>query len=219
MELNQLEQLTQKELSQFKSVCNYLLGHTYLLRNLYPLGKPSIPNADYHFLERYHVLVEDYLSLLDWQLHHDPYRGYYYISNGDEVNRRTLDPLQTKLLLALRLIYEDNQEDLNLDSNLSCTVRDVLDMMVSTYQLIKTRPNMTDIRRAFAILDNHCITQRIDGSYGNKDCNFIILPTILTAVSNEKLNAVMQILREETDDEETESSSIDELAPLQEDAD
>ena len=118
---------TAKELEQFKSVCNQLLSRTYIVRTIYQPGKGRVDNPDYLFLSRHYEAVQEYLSLLDWDLRRDELNGYFYVLNTDEANRCNLNKKETAILLALRLIYEENMERLGLEQDAVCTVRDVLE--------------------------------------------------------------------------------------------
>ena len=51
--------------------------------------------------------------------------------------------------------------------------------------------------------------QRIDGKFNQGSCKFAILPTVLAAVSSEKLNAVVAVLKKEEENEETEENTSD----------
>ena len=54
------------------------------------------------------------------------------------------------------------------------------------------------------------VIQRIEGRYNQADCRFAILPTILTAVSAERLHEAAAVLRkEENADEEAEENTAD----------
>lgn len=75
---------TAKELEQFKSVCNQLLSRTYIVRTIYQPGKGRVDNPDYLFLLRHYEAVQEYLSLLDWDLRRDELNGYFYVLNTDE---------------------------------------------------------------------------------------------------------------------------------------
>ena len=62
-----------------------------------------------------------------------------------------------------------------------------------------------EVKRALTLLENHSIIQRIEGKFNQSSCKFAILPTVLAAVSSEKLNDVVSVLRKEGDtDEEAE---------------
>lgn len=204
-----LQQATSRELEQFTSVCNQLLSRTYVVRTLYRPGKGRVNNPDYTFLSRNFEAVQEYLGFLDWDLRHDDLNGYYYVVNTDEANRCNLNKKETAILLALRLLYEDNQDRLGLEQDAVCTVRDVLEKVVTDYAILPSKPNMAEVKRALTLLENHSIIQRIEGKFNQSSCKFAILPTILTAVSGEKLNAVVSALRKEEADEEAEEDSAD----------
>lgn len=209
MNIDWINQATQKELDQFKSVCNQLLSRTYVVRTLYKQGHGRINNPDYTFLSIHYEVVQEYLSLLDWDLRKDDLNGYFYVLNKDEANRCNLSKKETALLLAIRLIYDENQEQLGLEQDAICTVRDVLEKVVTDYAILPAKPNMDEVKRALILFENHSIIQRIDGKYNQGSCKFAILPTILTAVSGEKLKAVVSVLRRENGNEEAEEDSVD----------
>ena len=216
MNFDFIQTATSKELEQFKSVCNQLLGRTYVVRTLYRPGKGRVNNPDYTFLSMHYEAVQDYLSLLDWDLRKDDLNGYFYVINTDEANRCSLSKKETAILLALRMIYEENQERLGLEQDAICTVRDVLEKVVTDYAILPARPNMDEVKRALTLLENHAILQRIEGKFNQSSCRFAILPTVLAAVSSEKLNDVVAVLRKEDEgDEEAEEDPADQLAVLQ----
>lgn len=198
---------SQKELEQFKTVCNQLLSRTYVVRTQYIPGKGRIHNPDYTFLSTHYEEVKEYLFLLDWELRKDDLNGFFYVLNTEEANRRNLDKKETAILLALRLLYEENQERLGLEQDAVCTVRDLLEKVVTDYAILPSRPNMEEVKRAMTLLENHAILQRIDGKFNQGSCKFAILPTVMSAVSAEKLAAVVSALRKEETDEEAEEDS------------
>ena len=154
--------------------------------------------------------MQEYLSLLDWDLRRDDLNGYFYVLNTDEANRCNLNKKETAILLALRMIYDENQERLGLEQDAICTVRDVLEKVVTDYAILPAKPNMDEVKRALTLMENHCVIQRIDGRFNQSSCKFAILPTVLAAVSSDKLNNVVSVLRKEEDaDEEAEEDLAD----------
>lgn len=202
MNFNWLSEASQKELEQFKTVCNQLLSRTFVVRTLYRPDKGRINNPDYTFLSIHYEEVRDYLSLLDWDLKKDDFNGYFYVLNTDEANRCNLGKKETAILLAIRMIYDENQERVGLEHDALCTVRDLLEKVVTDYAILPAKPNMDEIKRALTLLDNHSIIQRIEGKYNQANCKFAILPTVLTVVSSERLNATVAVLRKEEDEVE-----------------
>lgn len=207
MNMDWLNGATQKEIDQFKSVCNQLLSRTYVVRTIYKPDKGRITNPDYTFLSIHYEHVRDYLALLDWDLRKDDMNGYFYVLNTDEANRCNLDKKETAILLAIRMIYDENQERLGLEQDAICTVRDVLEKVVTDYAILPAKPNMEEVKRALTRLENHSIIQKIDGKFNKGNCKFAILPTVLSVVSADKLNMIVATLRKEEDDEETDEDS------------
>ena len=210
MDFDFIRSATSKELEQFKSVCNQLLSRTYIVRTLVRPGKGRVNNPDYTFLSLHYEAVQEYLRLLDWDLRKDDLNGYFYVTKTDEATRCNLNKKETAILLALRMIYEENQEQLGLEQEAVWTVRDVLEKVVTDYAILPAKPNMDEVKRALTLLENHSIIQRIEGKFNQSGCKFSILPTVLAAVSSEKLNDVVSVLRKEGDtDEETEEDPAD----------
>ena len=208
MNLDFISSATAKELQQFKSVCNQLLSRTFVVRTLYRPGRERLNNPDYTFLSIHFEAVRDYLSLLDWDLRHDEANGCFYVINTDEANRLILSKRETAILLALRMLYDESQERLGLEQDALCTVREVLEKVVTDYAILPAKPNMDEFRRAMLVFENHAVIQRIEGRYNQPDCRFAILPTILTAVSAERLHEVAAVLRkEEENGEEAEEDT------------
>ena len=212
MDLDLIQNATAKELEQFKTVCNRLLSRTFIVRTIYRPGKGKINDPDYTFLSLHFEAVQAYLSLLDWDLRKDDLDGYFYVINTDEANRCALNKKETAILLALRMIYDENQDRLGLEQDAICTVRDVLEKVVTDHPILPAKPNMDEVKRALTLLENHAIIQRVEGKFNRSDCKLAILPTVLAVVSGEKLNDVVSTLRKEEDDEETEEDPADQLA-------
>lgn len=209
MSVDWINGATQKELDQFKSVCNQLLSRTYLVKTLCRADRVRVNNPDYLFLSSHYAEVREYLAMLDWDLRKDDFNGYFYVINTDEANRCQLGKKETAILLALRMIYDENQERLGLEHDAICTVRDLLEKVVTDYAILPAKPNMDEVKRALTLLDNHCVIQRIEGKYNQSSCKFAILPTILSVVSSEKLDAVVSVLRKGEDGEEAEKDFAD----------
>jgi len=209
MDIAVIEGFSQREMEQFKTVCNHLLSHTFVVRTIVKHDTGRIHNPDYSFLTRYFLTIKDYLALLDWELRHDDYHGYFYLLHKDEVNRLNLNKTATALLLAIRLIYEENQERVGLERDVICTVRDVLEKVVTDYAILSTRPNMDEVRQGLTLLENHSVLQRLEGRFHQPGCKFAILPTILTAVSGERLEAIVAAIRKEESIEEIDEDPVD----------
>lgn len=209
MSLDWMSTATQKELEGFKSVCNQLLSRTYVARTLYKPGEGRVNNPDYTFLSTHFEEIQEYLAFLDWDLRKDDMNGYFYVLNTDEANRHNLNKKETAILLAIRMLYEENIERLGLAQDAICSVRDLLEKVVTDYAILPAKPNMDEVKRALTTLDHHSVIQRIEGKYNQTSCKFAILPTVLSVISSEKLNAIVSVLRKEDEGEEAEEDFAD----------
>lgn len=207
MNFDFIQSATAKELEQFKSVCNELLSRTYIARTVYIPGKGRLDNPDYLFLTRHYEAVQEYLSLLDWDVRKDETNGFFYVLNTDEANRCNLNKRETALLLALRLIYDEQQDQLGMEQDAVCTVRDVLERILPIFP---GKPNMDEVKRALLRLEQHALIQRLEGKFNQSGCTLAILPTVLAAVPGERLNELVNTLRrEEEEHEEAEEDPAD----------
>lgn len=203
-----IEQLDQKELEQFKTVCNKLLSRTFIVRTVYNQAKVRINNPDYNFINTHFEEIRDYLSLLDFGLHKEDYNGYFYILNTNEINRCNLNKTETAIVIALRIIYEERQDNIGLENDIICTVSDILEKVAIDYPILSNKPSMKEVKQALTLLENHSIIQRIEGHFSKPSCTFAILPTILTVVSDERLNTVVTELKKEDNDIEEAEEDI-----------
>ena len=117
------EELSSKDKDTFTSVCNRLLAETFVLRTLVKPGGETINNPEYSFLSRNFSLVRDYLSLIDWELVRDDFNGFFYVRNAAQANKLVFNKMATGILLALRLLYEENEGRLGLAQDLECSWR------------------------------------------------------------------------------------------------
>lgn len=210
MNLQALNDLTDKELERFRILCNQLLSRTFVLRTVYKQGKGRVNNPDYTFLISHFELFRDYLSLLDWDLLRDENNGYCYVQNTDEANRRSLNKVPTAIVLALRLLYDENQERMGLEHDVICAVHEVLEKVVTEHPILPAKPNMDEVKRTLTYLENHCIVERLEGRFNQATCRFAILPTILTVVPSDRLNLIVtEMKKEETPSEEPEEGPAD----------
>lgn len=211
MDWSVIDDFSNKDAEIFRQTCNRLLGKTFILREDYEDGKKK-HNPEYTFLVRHQQTVQCYLAFLGWDLCHEQYSGYFYVLNNLEENRLTMDKETTGILLALRLIYDEDSEHAGLSQDVVCHVRDLLEKIVTDFAILRQKPNMKEVKKSLQLMENHSLIAKLDGKYNSMDCQFAILPTILTAVSAEKLNTLVEQMKrteEEISDEEADEDSVD----------
>lgn len=194
MWLEEYNELNNGEKERFARLVNYLLNKTYLTRETYE-GKQVIGkiNADYRFVERYITLFEGYLAVINYKLTIDEDLGVVYLSNEYGYNKMRLDKLTTLILFTLRTIYDEEREK-NASKGIVYISTASLVYRLLESKIVSKKPTMKDITDSIRLLVNQNILTKIDGSIEESSCQLAILPTILLAVSNEKIDAIYSMV-------------------------
>lgn len=208
MNLQRFEEMTQKEKDEFSRICNMLLSVTYILRE----SMDRRISREYRFIESNMELFEAYLEMSGWKIYKDSQYGIIYVRNVDGYNKLTLDKLPTVMLITMRIIYEDHRAQASDTNDVCVTVGELFGKIVNEFSLYPKKPPQKEIKESFSILENHNLIRKVDNSYDDFECRFIVLPSILIAVPNEKCKTICDILKTERSDlsnEETNTALVD----------
>ena len=194
MWLDTYNTLTNGERERFAKLLNYLLNKTYVTREIFEskdrLGKI---NADYRFIEKYYDMFEGYLKVMNYKLSTDEVLGVIYLENDYGYNKLRLDKLTTLVLFTLRTVYDEEKER-NATSSVVYTTTASIMYKLLELKIVTKRPTMKDIVDSIRLLVNQNILTKIEGSIDDSSCQLAILPTILLAVSNEKIDAIYSMV-------------------------
>ena len=194
MWLDTYNALTNAERERFAKLLNYLLNKTYVTREIFEskdrLGKI---NADYRFIEKYYDMFEGYLKVMNYKLNTDEVLGIIYLENDYGYNKLRLDKLTTLVLFTLRTVYDEEKER-NATSSVVYTTTASIMYKLLELKIVTKRPTMKDIVDSIRLLVNQNILTKIEGSIDDSSCQLAILPTILLAVSNEKIDAIYSMV-------------------------
>ena len=208
------EKLSLSEQENFKRLVNWLLAHTYLLQGTYEFeDNLKRSNPDYLFVDRNFELFQDYLEYAGFRLERDSGYGVIFLTSGFEFNRVKLDLTTTLILYVLRLIYEEEPENLSLSREIFTTTGDLVHKMISL-GLVKRKPANQALRDALRTLNRFQVVEKVDGPWEAASTRLLILPAILFIVTNERISSMYQLMDEEEfeEDEETEADAADPLA-------
>ena len=208
------EKLSLSEQENFKRLVNWLLAHTYLLQGTYEFeDNLKRSNPDYLFVDRNFELFQDYLEYAGFRLERDSGYGVIFLTSSFEFNRVKLDLTTTLILYVLRLIYEEERENLSLSREVFTTTGDLVHKMISL-GLVKRKPANMALRDALRTLNRFQVVEKVDGPWEAASTRLLILPAILFIVTNERISSMYQLMDEEEfeEDEETEADAADPLA-------
>jgi hypothetical protein len=90
------ETLSNYERGEFRRICNYLLSHTYIVRDVYKPDKQwTEPNNDYRMVNRLFECMSEYFSVSGWKLEKDDNYGVVSLINEFDSNRFRMDRFTT----------------------------------------------------------------------------------------------------------------------------
>jgi len=208
------DKLSMAEQENFRRIVNLLLAHTYLLQDRYDTeDHMRRSNPDYLFVDRKLELFEDYFQYSGFHLERDSNYGVISLSSTYDYNRQKFDKFTTLMLYVIRLIYEEQRESLSL-SEIFITTGELIHKMLSL-GVIRRKPAARDIRDALRKLSKFRIVERLEGSWEEADTKFIILPTVLFIITNERISSIFEDL--ETQDLDEEDNGIEEEPQFEED--
>ena len=192
--MNFLENLSNAEKERFTKTVNYLLNHTYILKEIYEVrDKVGKINADYRFVERYFDRYVKLLNILGYDVEKDDDNGIISVNNRYDYNYLKLDKYTTLMLLTLRLIYMDEKEKNNAKNVVFITASDLALQMLDN-KLLTKKPTIKENAAAIRTLIKNNILSKFDGNIEDNSATLVIYPTIAKLVSNEKLNAIYSTL-------------------------
>ncbi|MCH4007467.1 MAG: DUF4194 domain-containing protein [Eubacterium sp.] len=204
------EKLSSTEQKAFKEIVNDLLAHTYLLSRDYNFDEDvSTVNPDYIFAERNFEMIQDYLQYAGFQLDKDTTYGVIALSSTLEGNLEHFNKLTTLMTYALRLIYEEEREKLQLINEVFTTVGNLVNKLI-TLGAIPKKPANVDMDKALRTLKKYNIIKKVDGAWSDAKTRILILPSILFIVSNEQISNLSELIKtKENTDEETDEITAD----------
>ena len=189
----------------FMKAVNSLLFHTFITLYTYDAeeGRRKT-NPEYIFADRCFPLLEEYLSVMGIILRRDENYGVIYASPDEGGTRERLDKFTTQLIYMLRLIHDEERDNLSLSAEVVISLAAIVQRMISL-SLFQKKPSNDVLRQSIRKLLNFRIISRLSGSIEKGDAKYIVHPTILFIVTNEKIATIARMIDEDTkgdDDEE-----------------
>lgn len=212
----QYEKLSSYEKIEFRRLGNYLLSHTYMVRFTYDSDEETtLPNADFNMVMRLFEVLQEYFEVTGWRLSKDDDYGIVSLISEYDNNRFRLDRFTTLFLYVCRLIYEENRENENSYHVVKTDTSSVVEKM-KTLGLLKggksTQKERIDAQRTLAHFN---IIQKMETSpWSGEGNDILILPSILTIISNQSINTMKAQLddlklSEDSKDENTDKAIAD----------
>ncbi|MCL6517896.1 DUF4194 domain-containing protein [Alicyclobacillus sp.] len=180
--------LTEADREEFARVLSLLFERTFLIRDVWdPKQGRLVTNRDYRFVERNLELFHTYLQAGGFELQADGRRGVMALYNRYGRNRMKIDKYTTYLLYALRLIYEEEMERASMRREVIVTLQHMLEKLMAL-GLMDRRIAATHLTGSLNRLRRLNILSRVEGFADELESRWMIHPTIVVAVPDERIN-------------------------------
>lgn len=180
-------ELTDTRKNTFSRLCNKLLNDNFI----YAYRQED--RNDYYEILSMKKLIENFFSMMDFDLIHiDSYKLFYIQTNADR-NRIRLKKLDTVIVLVFRLLYHKGSLDINSSSDISTTLGKMITEINQT-GIFKSQPSMTDYIESLRLLKRYKL---IDYNFKDfKEDNVIVIyPTILYVAKVDSINMLNDKLK------------------------
>lgn len=180
-------ELTDTRKNTFSRLCNKLLNDNFI----YAYRQED--RNDYYEILSMKKLIENFFSMMDFDLIHvDSYKLFYIQTNADR-NRIRLKKLDTVIVLVFRLLYHKGSLDINSSSDISTTLGKMITEINQT-GIFKSQTSMTDYMESLRLLKRYKL---IDYNFKDfKEDNVIVIyPTILYVAKVDSINMLNDKLK------------------------
>jgi hypothetical protein len=195
---DEYKKLNSSDKDDFRRLANYLLSHTYIVRDEYqPSKEMTVINADYKSASKLFDLLRDYFELSYWRLEKDDNYGIISLYNIKDHNRLRLDRFTTIFLYMCRLIYEERREEAASFHRVRTSTSEVIEKMKTLSLLEKSKTTQKERIDAQRTLAHYNIIRKMETSSWDGDGNqILILPSILAIIPNQGINDLKNELEE-----------------------
>ena len=207
--LEKYESFSTREKEEFRDICNELFDKTFLNEEVISNNGGFVINEKFNFVRRNFELFEEYFMLSGWILERKN-NETIYIRNETGGNRVILKLLTTKMLIALRVMYDEKRKTYSNSNRVQFKLSELYNKMLHDFGLIDSMPSKTDRDSSIKIIEKYNIIVKAAVAEDEMDNVYVIMPSITVAVSDDRINMIYNQLKEEDlADEEINKNDVD----------
>lgn len=195
--------LTDTKKNTFARLCNKLLNENFIY------ASRQDDYNDYYSVLGMRNLIENFFSMIDYDLVHiDTYKIFYIQTNADR-NRLKLKKLETVIVLVLRLLYHKGSLDVNSSSDISTTLGKMITEINQT-SIFKNQVTKTEYKNALTLLRRYKLIDFSFTDFEKEDSVIVIYPTILYVAKIDNIDMLNQKIKTYIAAKESDTDEIDE---------
>lgn len=186
------DNMTEEQQKEITDLIRMLLRQTFVLERKYDKKTERLQyTSSYRIITRHFPFIRHYLAVSGIELIENSHMGIFYVQ-GEDLLGEKLSKLATLYLLALKLIYDEQMENVSTSVNVYTTLGEIQEKL-GNYRLFKRQPAPTDIRRTLALLRKYQIIEPLELLDDlNSESPFIIYPCINVVLLGDDVRALLE---------------------------
>lgn len=198
-----METLSGDEQEQMKDVIKKLYHQTFILERKYDKrNERMVMNKEYYFCVKHMDFLKEYLEVAGIQIFENTQAGAVYIQGEATLGER-LPKLSTIYLLLLKLLYDEQMQQVSSSVNIVVTLGD-LTQKAGEFGLIRTLTGQVEMKRGLNALKRFQLIEVMDSMEElHNQTRIIIFPSINVVLMREDILGLLSLFGAEERDEET----------------
>jgi len=194
------------DLEGIRGVCQELFHSNYITEYVFaPNESMKKANPSYSFIMKHYPAIEELLECCGWKLRHDEQVRVLYLTSDFTSARAVLSQTESYFLLALRLIYDEMKIRASATGEVFITVRHIMEQLTALGTIDSIPKHERE--KALRTLASKNIISRMTGKWGDLDARIAVLPSIICAISPDKIKSVLEMLSLDKMGEDTDADS------------
>lgn len=201
------ELLAEEEQQQLTEVIQTVLKQTFVLEKKYEKRTGRfVFNREYRILSKHLEFLKEYFKITGMELVENIPGGVIYL-RGEGIAPERLSKLSTIYLLILKLIYDEQMASASTSINIYTTLGEINER-VGSFNLLKDRPSLTEIKRTLTLLKKYQLVEVLDPLEElESESRIIIYPCINMVLLGEEVKHLIESFQEDVPNE-TEQAEV-----------
>lgn len=194
--------LPEEEQTGLTEVIQTLLKQTFVLERKYEkrTGRFTF-NREYRVLSKHLEFLKEYFKIAGIEVVENIPGGVIYV-RGEGITPERLSKLATIYLLILKLIYDEQMASASTSINIYTTLGEINER-VGSFNLLRERPSLTEIKRTLTLLKKYQLVEVLDPLEElESETRVIIYPSINMVLLGEEVRQLLESFQEESGAEE-----------------
>ena len=195
-------------LERIREICQELFHKNYITEYIFaPNEALKKANESFSFVMTHYDAIEELLERCGWKLCQNTQAGVLYLSSEYAPAKVILTKMESYFLLAIRVLYEEKKTQASASGEVFITTREIVEWLTTLGAVEQVTKQ--DREKALQTLAKKNIIARMTGKLGEMDAKLAILPSVVCALSAEKMKAVVNMLAAQAQEQEPDTAAED----------